>query len=457
MLPENFKERMKRLLGKEYDAFLCAMTEEEPKRAFRINRIKAPSAEIIEQTLADGKIPYEKDGYFLKSDLAVGKSAFHHAGAIYVQDPGAMSALAAINVKEGSRVIDLCAAPGGKSTKLAEAIGDDGFLLSNEYVPKRAKLLVGNLERLGVKNAVVTSLDTAEFPKLYDGFFDLVVADVPCSGEGMFRKNPDAIAEWSEDAVTACKKRQLEILENAYSLVAPGGTLLYSTCTFSTEENEENVIEFLNNHSDFYLGEVDERIIPYTAPAIDTSGIHPEIALGARRFYPHVSHGEGQFVAVLKRKEDTREPRGILFKGKADKPTRDEIRAAEYFFAASLTENPSAELVKHGENLVLISHGYPLPTKSVFMSGVLLGEVRNGILFPSHQFFSSYGRLFKTNIDLADDELRLEKYLRGEEISVDKALKGWCTVTVYGIPLGGAKASGGTLKNHYPKGLRNKN
>ena len=455
MLPEKFKERMMRLLGGEYEAFIEAM-QEEPERAFRTNLIKVPCPENIAQILSSGKIPYEKEGYFLKPDISIGKSPLHHAGAVYMQDPGAMAALAAINIKKTDKVIDLCAAPGGKSSKLAED-ASCGFVISNEFVPKRAKLLVGNFERLGVKNAVVTSLDTAEFPKLFDGFFDIVVADVPCSGEGMFRKNPEAISEWSEETVIACKKRQGEILENAYSLVAPGGTLLYSTCTFSTEENEDTVIEFLEKHPDFALGEVDERLLPYTAPAIDTStGKYPEITRAARRFYPHISRGEGQFVAVLKRSTD-QSARGIIYKEKVEMPKGEELLAIERFFDAYLTKKPDARLLKHGQNPVLISHGCPLLPKSVFMQGVLVGEVRNGLLFPSHQLFSAYGELFKAKVDLAADDGRLEKYLCGEEISVDKSLKGWCVVSVLGIPIGGGKATGGTLKNHYPKGLRNKN
>ena len=455
MLPEKFKERMKMLLGDEYEAFSKAM-QEEPERAFRTNLIKVSRPDEIKETLASGKIPYEAEGYFLKQDIQIGKSPLHHAGAIYVQDPGAMAALAAININKTDKVIDLCAAPGGKSSKLAEA-ASCGFVISNEYVPKRAKLLVGNFERLGVKNAVITSLDTAEFSKLFDGYFDVVVADVPCSGEGMFRKNPDAISEWSEEAVLACKKRQAEILENAYRLVAPDGTLLYSTCTFSTEENEDNIIEFLDNHPDFSLGAVDNRLIPYTAPAIDTSGgRYPEIGSAARRFYPHVSRGEGQFVAVLKRSADVG-ARGITYKEKAEMPSRDEALALERFFDAYFKQKPDARLVKHGQNPVLISHGCPLLPKSVFMQGVLVGEIRNGLVFPSHQLFSAYGELFKGRVDLVPEDERLKKYLLGEEISVDKDLKGWCVVSVLGIPIGGGKASGGTLKNHYPKGLRNKN
>ncbi len=456
MLPEKFKDRMKRLLKEDYGAFIEAMTENEPVRAFRINRIKVKSAEMITEALGDKRVPYEPSGFILNGGIQIGKDALHHAGAVYVQDPGAMAALSAVDIPWGARVLDLCAAPGGKSSKLAEAIGENGFLVSNEYVPKRAKLLVGNFERLGVKNAIVTSLDTSEVQKLFDGVFDLVVADVPCSGEGMFRKNSEAISEWSEENVTACKRRQKEILENAAALVAPGGTLLYSTCTFSVEENEENVLEFIEKHGDFTLVPVHERLLPHTAPAIDVSGRHPEIQTAARRFYPHICKGEGQFVAVMKRKAHSTEPRGFLYKDCTLPPSREQARIAEEFFASNLVERPRGRVVKYGENLVLISHGYPIPPKSVFLSGVLVGEIRGNILFPSHQFFSAYGELFKNKLDIKPGDPMLEKYLRGEEIPTNGSLAGWCAVTTDGIPLGGGKASGGRLKNHYPKGLRNK-
>lgn len=456
MLPEKFKDRMKRLLKEDYSAFIKAMTEDEPVRAFRINRIKVKSPEIITETLGDKGIPYEPSGFILRDGIQIGKNAFHHAGAVYVQDPGAMAALPAVDIPEGARVLDLCAAPGGKSSKLAEAVGESGFLVSNEYVPKRAKLLVGNFERLGVKNAIVTSLDTSELSKLFDGVFDLVVADVPCSGEGMFRKNPEAIGEWSEENVIACKRRQAEILENAAPLVAPGGIILYSTCTFSVEENEENVLEFIEKHGDFTLVPVHERLLPYTAPAIDVSGNHPEIETAARRFYPHICGGEGQFVAVMKRNARSTERGGFLYKDSTLAPSREQTRTAEDFFASNLVERPRGRLAKYGENLVLISHGCPVPPKSVFLSGVLVGEIRGSILFPSHQFFSAYGELFKSKLDIKPGDPMLEKYLRGEEMPTDGSLAGWCAVTTDGIPLGGGKASGGKLKNHYPKGLRSK-
>ncbi len=454
MLPEKFKERMSRLLGDEYAEFERAL-EEEPVRGFRINKIKAKDQKGIVSLASKEQIPYEESGFILKDGFSVGKSHLHHSGAIYMQDPGAMAALAAIDIPEGIWAIDLCAAPGGKSSKIAEAIGEDGFLISNEYVPKRAKTLVGNFERLGIKNAVVTSLDTSEFPKMFDGVFDLVVADVPCSGEGMFRKNSEAISEWSEENVRLSAKRQAEILENSASLVKCGGTLLYSTCTFSTEENEEQIIGFLNKHPEFHLAPVNERLLPYTAPAIDINKEHPEIKYCARRFYPHISNGEGQFAAVLKKDFGAAAGRGILFKENTKPLCKSEESAVFEFFRDTFAKSPHGRLVKQGDGIALISHGGVLPPKSLFSAGILVGEVRGKLLFPAHQLFSALGDDFKNKIELPSSDPRLDAYLCGEEIDVNPEIKGWCCVFADGIPLGGGKASGGRLKNHYPKGLRN--
>ncbi len=455
MLPEKFEKRMRLLLGSEYEDFKRTLTEEAPVRGFRVNKIKVKDSAPIFSVLGKDRVPYEESGFTLKDGLNVGMSPLHHCGAIYMQDPGAMAALSAIDIPEGIWAIDLCAAPGGKSSKIAESIGDKGFLLSNEYVPKRAKALVGNFERLGIKNAIVTSLDTSEFPKLFDGAFELVVADVPCSGEGMFRKNEEAVRQWSEENVLLCSKRQREILENAAPLVKVGGTLLYSTCTFSLEENENTVIDFLKRHGEFELAPVAERLLPYTSAAINTDGEFPELACCARRFYPHISNGEGQFVAVLKRRNTGDRQRGVLFREDIKVLTKAEESTVVNFLNTVFAKKPCGRLMKQGENIILISHGGVLPPKSVFSAGILLGQIKGSLLFPSHQLFSAFGRDFKLKVDLDISDVRLEKYLCGEETDVGQSIKGWCAVTVGGIPLGGAKASAGRLKNHYPKGLRN--
>jgi NOL1/NOP2/fmu family ribosome biogenesis protein/23S rRNA U2552 (ribose-2'-O)-methylase RlmE/FtsJ len=363
-----------------------------------------------------------------------------------------MSAIAALDVRSGMYVADLCAAPGGKSTQLASLIGHEGFILSNEYVPKRAKILVSNFERMGIRSYVTTSLDTAEIAKLYEGVFDIVVADAPCSGEGMFRKDVPAVEEWSEENVLVCQERQREILDNAAALVKCGGHLLYSTCTYSLEENEMTVDSFLTSHPEFELVPVKEELYSVTSDGITFDGASTKNLNLCRRFYPHKARGEGQFAALMRKMcGDTQ---AFLFKDAAKAPTREEAVVIESFFRENLTQRPDGRIAKYGENLVLISHPLPIPPRSVFSAGVLIGEIKGKVLIPSHQFFSAYGNLFKRQENITDSAF-IKKYLAGEEIDA-KSVTGTGFVSVFwnGTAIGGGKLVGGKIKNHYPKGLR---
>ena len=302
MIPEKFKERMQNLLMSDYERFISKLENENSVHGLRINTLKMKNYDISD---FDGfelrKIEYINDSYILRNHDGIGHTPEHHAGIFYMQDPGAMSSLAALNIKRGFKVLDACAAPGGKSGQIAAAIGEEGFLLSNEYVPKRAKILVKNFERLGVKNAVVTSLDTKEIGKMYEGYFDLVLVDAPCSGEGMFRKSQEAIDDWSEENIKACSERQDEILSNLANLVKDGGYLIYSTCTYSLDENEMVIDAFLKNHPDYEICDVSPSLLPFTANGIQFEGSLSTKLYKTRRFYPHIAEGEGQYLALLKR------------------------------------------------------------------------------------------------------------------------------------------------------------
>ena len=456
MTDSRFKERMASLLGDGYEAFFAALSSKSVRGA-RINPIKCKDKNIpLSAGLGFEELSYVKDGYIMHTGEGVGSTPEHHAGMIYVQDPGAMATLGAVDISPDWRVIDMCSAPGGKSSQAAASLSDEGFLLSNEYVPKRAKTVVSNFERLGIKNAVVTSLDTDFLPELYSEFFDLVIADVPCSGEGMFRKSEEAVAEWSEENVLACAERQRRILKNAPPLLKEGGYLIYSTCTYSLEENEMVIDAFLRDNPNFEILPVREALIEKTEPGIVFDGAYSKNLSYARRFYPHKSEGEGQFIALLKKNcSKNAKKQTILYKDLAKEPRPEEKAAIEKFFAENLIQRPRGRVAKVGENLVIISHGYPIPPKSVFSAGVLLGNVEKGLLFPSHQFFSAYGELFIRREVLHRDDGRIIKYIRGEEIeSSDKEARGFCAVFYEGAALGGGKISSGKIKNHYPKGLR---
>ncbi len=452
MIPQKFLDRMEVLLGEEYPAFLSALSEHS-ERGFRRNRLKCSEEDFIGlDGLCAEPLDYVDCGYVLSGDSSgIGNTPSHHSGRIYVQDPGAMAAAAALDVKEGMWVLDLCAAPGGKSTQIAATLGDSGFILSNEYVPKRAKILVGNFERMGIRNGMVTSLDTAEAAKLFSAVFDIVVVDAPCSGEGMFRKDVPAVEEWSEENVSLCRARQKEILNNAKGTVKSGGKLLYSTCTYSIEENEAVVDEFLANNPDFTLIEVKEELRRVTSDGIVFKGAFSSELSKCRRFYPHVSRGEGQFIALMQR-TSLADPE-INYKDAAKPLSRAEREATYAFFRENLKEIPRGRVVKHGENIVLISHGCPLMPKSVFSAGVKLGELHGKVLVPSHQFYSAYGNLFIRQENIENEALA-RRYIAGEEIPATFSSNGFCAVLFRSSPIGGGKASGGVIKNHYPKGLR---
>ncbi len=457
MLPEKFLARMKCLLKEEYPSFLNAI-EEKNVRAMRVNPVKAEPSVIKNAFEGElSSVPYASDAFVFDIER-IGNHPLHHAGAFYVQDPGAMATLHALPIEKGWCVADFCAAPGGKTTQLAAYVGESGFVLANEFDHGRCKILAGNLERLGVKNTLLTSTDTATLSSWFSSVFDLVLVDAPCSGEGMFRKYDYAQTEWSAEAVLSLASLQAEILDNAASTVKGGGYLLYSTCTFSLEENEMNVDAFLERHPDFSVQPISSALLPYTAEGVVFEGArHPEALKHTRRFYPHVAMGEGQFIALFKKKENGERPR-FTYADAAVSLNKAEEKLVYEFLKNVLTHDGfslvknSFSLVKHKES-VFLKKSFPFPPRFVYMPGVCLGEITKGRIEPHHQFFSAFGDLFirKEMISLESDALT--KYLRGE--TFETALSnGYAAVLADGCALGGIKAVNGIAKNHYPKGLR---
>ena len=454
MLPEKFLERMKKILGEGYEAFANAL-EKENVKGIRVNETKISVEDFLDATeLSLSEIDYTPCGFIPSSADGIGNTPEHHAGMFYVQDPGAMATVCALDVKRGWRVLDACSAPGGKASQLSSLIGDGGLLIANEYVAKRAKIIVSNFERLGIKNAMILSQDTTKFKQMFANYFDLVLCDAPCSGEGMFRKYDEALSEWSEENVAASAKRQMEILENLAPLVRDGGYLLYSTCTYSTEENEENVSAFLSSHPDYKLVPVKEEVKGVTASGICVGGLSEEEAQMCRRFYPHLSAGEGQFMALMQRANEG--DAKILYKDESQPLSRAEERIVLDFLKENLITVPEGRLIKQGDFVTLVTHGAPLPHYSVFMAGVMVGEIKKGRFEPHHQLFSAYGRDFKNKENLKRGDGRVFAYLKGEEIEARESGSGYCAILYEDVPVGGGKASGGRIKNHYPKGLRTK-
>ena len=485
-VPERFKERMMEMLGEsEAEALLYCIDNTEAVKAFRINRIKTDieNFEASDPKIDRKSIDFPPDAYLTREEFP-GSLACHHSGAIYMQDASAMSTVHATDLPEGARVLDSCSAPGGKTTQLAAAVGESGVVVANEYDRKRCRVLQGNVERMGCKNVVVCNLDTEVVADTYPSFFDLVLCDAPCSGEGMFRKNERAIEEWSEDNIKMCAERQREILENIGKCVKAGGKLIYSTCTFAIEENEENVAWFLDSHPDFRLVEAKDDLKAHTSDGIMIDGCEYDMKK-CRRIYPHTSLGEGQFIAVFERDADIEKTPEINTKNCKKrkkipevKRTRGEIEmlsAAREFLEKNLSFEPFGELVMLGELVFLApvvnsqADGTRLPLElppyNVFTAGVCVGEVVKGRVVPHHQLFSAYGRDFELKITLRGNSDEAMRYLRGEAIAVSGEMispdstrnSGWAAVMIDGCAAGGAKVSDGIAKNHYPKGLRENN
>ena len=465
-LPIAFENRMKELLGAEYGAFYDALCGERAVKGLRVNRHKLDAACFLENApFSLTPLSYTSDGFIVSEEAQAGKHPYHHAGVYYLQDPGAMATVAALPEalweRNGLRILDLCAAPGGKTTQPAALSADrGGFVLANEYNASRSRILAGNVERMGLSNVCVTNLDSKYLAEWYPAYFDLVVVDAPCSGEGMYRKNEQAILEWSPQNVAMCAVRQKEILDNAEVCVASGGYLLYSTCTYSMEENEESVAAFLSRHPDFRLCACSEAVVARTAPGVEASkNPLPDHAL-CRRFYPHVSPGEGQFVALLQRVGDAPKKRTALkdaavLLGKAD-------RSAVESLLKECAGKSAEGLLLCGGNAVHLpireSVAFSIPPFGVVSLGVTLGEIRKGRVVPHHHFFTAYGNDLHAKALFSPDDAAIARYLAGEEIDVAPALSGYTAVLLRvgdcAVTLGGGKAVSGRLKNYYPKGLR---
>lgn len=449
-LPESFLNRMKALLGGDFPAFLASY-DNPPARGLHVNLHKITPADFAEAADFPVKpIGYTSDGFTFEYDK-IGNHPLHHAGAIYVQEPSAMLPLSMIPedlLPENPRILDVCAAPGGKSSQAANLFaGGGGFLVANEVVPKRCLTLAENIERQGYRDAMVTGLSADALGALFDGVFDLTVVDAPCSGEGMFRKNPAAVDEWSEENVQNCAIRQRQILSAVAGTVKPGGYLLYSTCTFSTEENEETVVDFLENHPEFEPVDPPQAVKEATAAGKLPNGAEMSFC---RRFYPHLADGEGQFAALFRRKSG--ETLGFCYQSDFTPPSKADLAVVREFLAEVLGDSgKDLTLAARKDGIYAVHPDFPIPQRGVLSPGVKIGTVQKGRLIPDHRFFMAYGGDFRNRLEL--DGVQAVAYLKGNTVACG-AFTGWGVAAYRGCTLGGIKVSGGVAKNHYPKGLR---
>lgn len=481
-LPIEFEKKMKAFLGDEWEEFLYSY-DNNRFQALRFNTLKVGKNKSVEEEIAgimdklcipmDKKVTWANDAYYYDEEKRPGKHPYHEMGLYYIQEPSAMSAAALLAPKPGMRVLDLCAAPGGKSTQLATYLGDSGLLVSNEINTQRSRILSQNIERMGIKNAIVTNEDSFVLASHFPSFFNAIQVDAPCSGEGMFRKLPEAVEQWSTENVAICAARQKEILDNAAVMLKPGGVIVYSTCTFSREENEDVIEHFLESHSDFTLEEME-------------------------RFWPHKVDGEGHFVAKLVRRgsvnefdadyevceekcnkvEDTglkadrktKKNKNNKNRKNETKPalTKENMKLLSEFLDETVSEDmaawiKNARLVMFGEQL------YRLPDMEVDIKGLKvqraglhIGEFKKQRFEPSHSLALALKQSDAQNVvKLTCDDPQTSGFFNGQSVMLSdgqaaECKKGWALVCVDGYPAGWGKVNGAQVKNHYPKGLRNK-
>lgn len=498
MLPEKFRERMRMYLSeKEFEEFVDSFDNEERYQALRINELKCEVSEAKDKLSYLGSgVPWEKAAFYYNEDqenmVTPGKHPYHEAGLYYIQEPSAMSPVCYLDPKPGDKVLDLCAAPGGKSTQIASKMKGQGILITNEINRDRARILSLNVERMGICNALVTNEDSAKLASVFEGYFDKILVDAPCSGEGMFRKNDNAADEWSMENVKACALRQEEILDNASRMLLPGGRLVYSTCTFAADENEESILKFLFTHPDFHVVKVDKfEGMDSGRPELISSELKAELEAKDKalfeksmdqiqysiRLWPHKLRGEGHFLCVLERDGELLKDSSFVPGGRNIPAKPECIKPFETFALESLNFDKKTFELKRGSFYCKLTSGLELKG-IIFMfgdqmylapndmpsvtglkcmrPGLHLGTLKKDRFEPSHAlalFLKKEDVNISFDYDADSDDIRA--YLNGQTIRAElSGQKGWALVTASGISIGWAKAAGGMLKNHYPKGLR---
>lgn len=548
---KDFENRIRAILGDEFDDFITAL-EKDRTNAIRINTLKHHKTDSVtnkkqyaegesisdmkhrikdilsaDGTIFSGDIAWEDRGVVYKEGTP-GKHPLHEAGAYYIQEPSAMSPVSFLDPKPGEKILDLCAAPGGKSTQIASRMNGEGILVSNEIDRKRAQVLSLNIERCGIKNALVTNMKPEALSEIFEGYFDKILVDAPCSGEGMFRKLEEAVSNWSTDNVKLCSGRQTDILSEAVKMLAPGGRLVYSTCTFAPEEDELQVAKLLLHglkpaHISLYDGMVSgdlnnlKKIEPFLPEdSTDLSFIESindnvanDIKKCSGRLWPHKVEGEGHFFAVFEKEGDISLNEGLYsINGKPRGLKDDEILLLKEFTGEFLKNvsvssdlnstrkdgKPDKKKAKDrkvlkgsknicrlegdlsgipfmfGEQLYLAPEGMPgISGLTVLRAGLHLGTIKNGRFVPSHSLalaISPDMAVYTYELENSEEPLqngdslsyagypRSMQFIGGNSFKEASLKKGWYLITAFGYSLGWAKFAGGTLKNHYPKGLR---
>lgn len=435
---EQFDARMKSLLKDEYDDFKKALLE-KPVKGLYLNRNKKNVERVLEEQYIEHH-PIVENGYLYDENYHPGRSAYFLAGLYYIQEPSAMLVADALPIELDDFVLDMCAAPGGKSCEIASRLTGEGVLIANDIEASRARILSENIERFGLDNTIVTNVDPMRFTKQFQEAFDKIVLDAPCSGEGMFRKLEQAVDTWSEDKVLECAHIQKNLLKGAYDMLKQGGMVIYSTCTYSYEENEAMV--------HYAVDELGFELLPLSK----SHGLCPGVDLDeVVRCYPHHYRGEGHFIALLRKPGNS--PRKVVRPMKPQVSQAD-LKVLKAFYQETLNKQVPAYIIENNGHLYAIKKNFPeLKGIRVLRNGLYLGEVRKNRFIPSYSLALTLTKEdVKRSYDYSCDSEEIKKYIHGETLE-GTGNKGFGVIFVDGYPLSFYKESN-QVKNLFPKGLR---
>ena len=448
-----FINKIQTLLGDDSPSFFASL-DNPIQKAITINYNRLNNRDFNEFVdFSISPIPEISNGYYVNEEIKIGKHILHHLGIIYSQEPSAMYPVEMLDIKEGDIVLDLCAAPGGKSIQILEKLNKTGLLISNEIVYNRAKILYENINRMGFNNTVITCNSPSDYEKT-SLKFDKILVDAPCGGEGMFRRKDFDHQAYNNASIDTNARRQLSILNSVKDLLKVGGRLVYSTCTYDIRENEMVVVDFLKNNPEY-------RLIPYprldsvTSEGVKIANYNTQFC---RRRYPHQFMGEGQFMAVLEKIsqsdtiEDNFKTNSFHANGFTNLYKKEiELLNKELQDVANIK---NLNLVKKNDNIfILPPTTFDMEDLNVLSVGTLLGTITKGLFKPAHTSFHSYSDIYYNSINI--NKQQLSDYLQGLEIDVQSTIKGICVVKYENIALGGGKIVNRRLKNYYPKELRN--
>jgi len=460
MLPKEFLDRMKAILQEEYPLFIESF-EKKHWQSLRLNPAKIDRELFLQKApFSLSPVAWEENGFYYEDADQPGRHPWHEAGVYYVQEASAMAPVGYLDVQPGQYVLDLCAAPGGKSTQIAAAMKGEGLLVANEIHPARAKILSENVERMGVKNALVTNETPDKLAAHFGPYFDRILVDAPCSGEGMFRKHEEACEEWSPENVQICAERQDMILDSAAQMLRAGGRMVYSTCTFAPAEDEGSISRFLERHPEFTLVETEKKGGMENGRSQWAENLCEGIEKTIR-LWPHKVQGEGHYLAVLQKQgsvPDSYKARCVsgTEKGSGSK----DCAGFDDFCKEVLTQQAEKAcrdgiFLKFGEQLYLAHREMPsLKGLKVLRPGLHLGTMKKNRFEPSHALaLFLKAEDVRNSLDFSLDSQELSQYLNGMTLYAEGE-KGWHLILADGCSIGWGKLAGGIMKNHYPRGLR---